>query len=931
MTTLSDYSVDIAAVCETWLNDSNNPTTAAIRSYGYSIIHNFRVDKKGGGTALIYKNCFSLSPISFPNTFKTFELTAAQANRDAVKIIFAVLYRTGPLSTSFNQELDILLANLSGRCDSFVLAGDFNIHFNLSSSNRLIGQTLEILNSYGLQKIVNKATHISGGSLDQIFMYSHKGQLSHSVHIEADNSLGSDHFPVYCDLEVTLTTKYFRKIQYRNLKEINPEELQSRLTAITDTYIVAEGDFKDIMIDLNCTTSDMIDELAPICEKMVSTVDTAPWFDNEYREHRKRRRKAERDWKKELDPEKKLLQKMVLKSVCSSLNDLALEKKKLYYSRMIENANGNPRTLYSLVNKALDRKQTKKLPDSDKIPELAKTFNEFFVDKIAKIRQNMKLCSSPSFQSVPDDCSMVEFEPATLDEVSEIIKENGIKSSPTDLLPQQLYKENIELLIPLIHKLVNISLLTGNVDGVKLADIVPLLKDESLNPNELKNYRPVSNLCFIGKIIERIVLKRLNEHLTKHGLHCPEQFAYKRHHSTETLLIKITNDLMIAADERTATVVMMLDLSAAFDTVDHNLLLKILEQEIGIGGTVLKWFRSFLTGRSQRIRLGKVTSEVITIMFGVPQGSVLGPVLFNLYIRSIYSLVKRLGFNIMGYADDHQVTKSFTCSSQTEVLTIELQNCFETIKRWMNQFFLQLNDSKTQFIVFGSSNVLRSLKINGINLGSNTTIRFVSTVKNLGVYMESSLTFEKQTMELKRKCFRTIRNIRKIKFLLTPDQIRIVVNSLVVSCLDYCNGLFIGASEKILKQLQLIQNSAAKAITGKYKHDHMNKDLEKLHWLNIRKRIVFKIGLLAYKSINGLAPQYLQDMFKYSHHGHSLKLIVPYSSSKYGNKSFSIIGPRIFNNLPLHVTTSISVQSFKQSLKTYLFLLPENELEKLYV
>ena len=180
--------------------------------------------------------------------------------------------------------------------------------------------------------------------------------------------------------------------------------------------------------------------------------------------------------------------------------------------------------------------------------------------------------------------------------------------------------------------------------------------------------------------------------------------------------------------------------------------------------------------------------------------------------------------------------------------------------------FLQLNDSKTQFIVFGSSNVLRSLKINGINLGSNTTIRFVSTVKNLGVYMESSLTFEKQTMELKRKCFRTIRNIRKIKFLLTPDQIRIVVNSLVVSCLDYCNGLFIGASEKILKQLQLIQNSAAKAITGKYKHDHMDKDLEKLHWLNIRKRIVFKIGLLAYKSINGLAPQYLQDMFKYSHH-----------------------------------------------------------------
>ena len=822
------------------------------------------------------------------------------------------------------------MANVSGRCDSFVLAGDFNIHFDLSGSNRLICHTLELLNSYGLQKIVNKPTHINGGSLDQIFLYSLKGQLSHSVHVEADNSLASDHFPVYCDLDVTLTSKYFKKIEYRNLKDIESQELQSRLSDITNLYLKSNGEFNNIVTDLTAATNNMLDELAPQCEKMVSTVDTAPWFDSEYREYRKKRRKAERDWKKEKDPEKKFELRVTLKSICSSLNDLALEKKKLYYSRLIENANGNPRTLYSLVNKALDRKQTKKLPDSDEIPVLAKSFNEFFVDKIAKIRQNMKLCSSPSFQTAPDDCTMTEFEPATLEEISEIIKEAGVKSSPTDLLPQQLYKDNIEELIPLIHKLVNLSLVSGNFEGVKLADIVPLLKDESLNPNELKNYRPVSNLSFIGKIIERVVLKRLNDHLTKNDLHCPEQFAYKKHHSTETLLIKITNDLMIAADERTATVVMMLDLSAAFDTVDHNLLLTILEKEIGIKGTALEWFRSFLTGRSQRIRLGKVTSEVITIKFGVPQGSVLGPVLFNLYIRSIYSVVKKLGFNIMGYADDHQVTKTFNCRSQTEVLTIELQSCFETIKRWMNQFFLQLNDSKTQIIVFGSSNVLKGLKINGVNIGSNTTIRFVSTVKNLGVYMESSLTFEKHTMELKRKCFRTIRNIRKIKFLLTSDQVRVVVNSLVVSCIDYCNGLFIGASEKILRQLQLIQNSAAKVITGKYKHDHMEDDLEKLHWLNIRKRVVFKIGLLAYKSINGLAPQYLQDMFRYSHHGHVLKLIVPYSSSKYGNKCFSIIGPKIFNKLPLHVTSSISTESFKQSLKTHLFLLSENELENLY-
>ena len=248
----------------------------------------------------------------------------------------------------------------------------------------------------------------------------------------------------------------------------------------------------------------------------------------------------------------------------------------------------------------------------------------------------------------------------------------------------------------------------------------------------------------------------------------------------------------------------------------------------------------------------------------------------------------------------------------------------------MNSFYLKLNDSKTQIIVFGSRNVLNDLHINGINLNMKTTIRFVPTVKNLGFHMDHTLTFEKQVLELKRKCFRTLRNIRKIKFLLKPDQVKVIVNSLVVSCLDYCNGLFFGAGERILKQLQLIQNSASKAITGKYKHDHLDDDLKKLHWLNIRQRIVFKISLLAYKALNGLAPQYLQDMFRFCHHGHTLKLIVRSSLTKYGSRSFSVIGPKIFNNLPLNITTSISLQAFKNSLKTYLFNLTDNDLEKLY-
>ena len=192
--------------------------------------------------------------------------------------------------------------------------------------------------------------------------------------------------------------------------------------------------------------------------------------------------------------------------------------------------------------------------------------------------------------------------------------------------------------------MVNLSLSSGNIDGVKLAHITPLLKGASLNHADLKNYRPISNLSFVGKLIERVVLRRLNNHLLLNNLNIPFQSAYKKCYSTETLLVRIVNDLLIASSKNTATIVMMLDLSAAFDTVDHGKLINILKTEIGISGCALEWFVSFITGRCQKVRIGEHESIEIVIRFGDPQGSVLGPVLFNIYIRSLYRTVQKLKF-----------------------------------------------------------------------------------------------------------------------------------------------------------------------------------------------------------------------------------------------------------------------------------------------
>ncbi|KAL5262659.1 hypothetical protein ACHWQZ_G008156 [Mnemiopsis leidyi] len=862
-----------------------------------------------------------------PNVFSTFEHTAASIKTvTGTKVLFVSLYRPGNLTALFHQEIDTLLSVASLQCDCLVVAGDMNVHFE-NTSDKLVKKTLDLFLSYGLEKQVCESTHIAGGSIDQVFCFSLKKQLQCSVAVDSDNRHGSDHFPVYCDLSLEFERKYFKQITVRKLKAVDKAQFNSDLLDFISTIdSPASAPFENSVSSLTNLCSELLDEHAPLQTKTVSVIDRAPWFDKEYREYRKLRRKAEAKAAKKGASQQ---DKAFYRELCVECTNLATLKKKEYFKVMTENSKNNPRTLWQLVNKNLDRKQAKPLPDyTTNLAELSSDFNAFFTEKIEHIRSKMPERHPMKRQEeVSNSCHWYNFEPTNIEELKEIVDEAGIKCSPADILPLYLLRDNIEILLPLMVDLVNASLSQGSMDGVKLADIIPLLKGDSMDPNILKNFRPVSNLTFLGKLVERVVLRRLNEHLSRNNLNCPEQSAYKKHHSTETLLIRIWNDLLVAADEKSATVVMMLDLSAAFDTVDHNLLLNILEKEIGLRGNVLKWFTSFLKGRSQRIPLGSTTSDEILIKFGVPQGSVLGPVLFNLYIRSIYRHVRECGFSIQGYADDHQIMKTFKPQEQGLVLSTQLQSCFDVTKAWMADFYLAMNDSKTQIIVFGSTKVVNEISLKGVNLGGQTTVRFVTTVKNLGIQMDAGLTLDNHIMELKRKCFHTLRNLAKIRFLLSTTQLKTIVNSLVISCLDYCNGMFYGISNKLIHQLQLIQNACAKAITGKYKHDHMNDDLEKLHWLNIRKRVLFKIGLLAYKSINGLAPSYLQELFTYSHHGHTLKLMIPSRSSKgFGDRSFSSIGPRFYNALPDSVRKSDTVDQFKSSLKTYLFGLSDEEV-----
>ena len=215
--------------------------------------------------------------------------------------------------------------------------------------------------------------------------------------------------------------------------------------------------------------------------------------------------------------------------------------------------------------------------------------------------------------SNPNLIKLSTFEPATLDEIVGIAKTYGIKCSPEDPIPASLLSSCVDTFAPYWLEIVNLSLALGDMEGLKSAILLPLIKElnSTVDTDNFKNYRPVSNLLFVSKLIERVVQTRLERHMIRNGLISNKNYAYMKNHSTEHLLLKVVNDLYLAFDENRPSVVVLLDLSAAFDTVDHDKLLHILEHDIGIVGITLKWFESFLKGRNQKVKIGEEFSEIL--------------------------------------------------------------------------------------------------------------------------------------------------------------------------------------------------------------------------------------------------------------------------------------------------------------------------------
>jgi hypothetical protein len=582
------------------------------------------------------------------------------------------------------------------------------------------------------------------------------------------------------------------------------------------------------------------------------------------------------------------------------------------------------------MNDLLGCAKVSPLPTTFDAQDLPSAFLSFFDKKIKTLRDKLDLAPSsscppdPSFTGTPFSA----FHSVSQDDVLKTIQSMTLKTCDLDPLPTSLYSQCLPQLLPFITDIINHSLESGSVpSSFKSAIVLPLLKKHGLDPNNLCNYRPVSNLSFLSKLFEKVVLNQLNSHLSTNDLLNPFQSAYRQFHSTETALLHILNDLLLATDSGKVSLLTLLDLSAAFDTIDHSILLSRLYNCFGISDTVLSWFTSYLSNRSQSVLVNGVQSPSVELVFGVPQGSVLGPVLFTLYTSPLSHIINAHRLKHHFYADDSQLQDSDTPDNILTILT-HTSDCYEDIKNWMTTNKLKLNDDKTEAMLISTRQKLSQIPSLSLPLGT-ATISLSDSAKNLGVILDNTLSLQDFVSSTAKSCYFHLRRISQIRKHLSTEATTKLIISLVISRLDYCNSLLSGLPDSTIQTLQRVQNSAARLILKKKKSDHISPLLISLHWLPISKRIEYKMCLLAYKCLHSSAPHYLSDLLHLYTPSRSLRsssdplsFRIPRTKlTTYGPRSFSVAAPIAWNKLPLSLRQLPTLSSFKSALKTHLFSL----------
>jgi hypothetical protein len=650
---LVSFDLDLVAVTESWLTpDSGDEVLRGVCPEGYLSLHRPRLDRRGGGLALIYRSTIRPHIIDIPFIPTAFESLACSFSINSSTILLVLIYRPPNSShVSFLVEFGQFLDHLINVRGNLLIVGDFNIHVDDRDST-FAEDFSSVLVSHDLVQHVKEATHIDNHTLDLVISRSNLVSRCYA------SDLISDHFAVHWSIKAHRPLRPRKWVSFRNLKAIDTLSFEEDLLALP-VITEAADNLEDLLTQYNEGLSSVLHKHAPLIKRRTTIRPENPWASSEIFEIRRRVRKQERRWRRtRLEIDKQLLQKYL----CDLKRSISNAKTNFLESKITEC--GEHSSLVKIVDSFLDKKSGLPLPKHKSLPLLLEDFGKFFGTKIKDLLCTLPTTTNLTTKVAAHVSSMNVFHQVSVNDVYTLMCSSKSKSTSLDPMPTFLVKRFARILAVPIASIINMSIANSSVPAVlKLAHVTPLLK-KSCPPDSLSSYRPISSLPFVAKLLERVVGKQLISHVEGNELYSSVQLAHRSHHSTETALLKIVNDVLLAADRGDAALLALFDLSAAFDTVDHTLLISRLSSRFGLCGDVLKWFMSYLSDRQQCVRVSGISSSPLLLETSVPQGSILGPLLFILYTAPLHDISTRFPtIRDHYYADDTQLLTTFRPSA----------------------------------------------------------------------------------------------------------------------------------------------------------------------------------------------------------------------------------------------------------------------------
>jgi hypothetical protein len=818
----------------------------------------------------------------------------------------------------FIQEFTTLLETLATYNSQLVVTGDLNIHMEDMECS-WASQVKRIINSFGLRQHVDFPTHTHGGWLDLVITRDDCGTIA----VASEPPSISGHSLLMYHVPFLHSAPLVTEITFRGWKSLDREAFRQRLT---DSQLCCASAGTDLtatdMFDLYETTlRSIIDEMLPMRTARVRSNALTPWFDAECRAMRRTVRRSERRYRRSGQEEDRLEWIRLLRKKSSDFK----VKEQDYWESLIARDSKDSRRLWNDLSTILGRSRCSQGPEFP--PE---DFLRHLLKKVSDVRRDTEGAAPPEYSET--QCRFERFEQVTESELKALLLSSPSKTCKLDPIPAFLLKEFIDELLPFLAQLCNTSLAEGCLpESQKRAIIRPEIKKPGLDSDNINNYRPISNLTFLSKIIEKVVVRQLVPYLESSTLMPKLQSGFRKGHSTETVLLRLISDVCDAIDAGHVTLLALLDVSAAFDTVDHGILLTRLRTSFGVVGQALQWVQSFLSGRQMMVVVGSGCSSWAPVTFGVPQGSVLGPLLYVLYTADLTSIISALGARVHQYADDAQLY--LTCHPSDALACVsKMEEIVKEVQTWMSSNRLRLNPDKTEFIWLGTGHARSRIDARAIE-AAFPNWKTKRVVRDLGVLLDEDLSMDQHVGSLCRSCFYQLRQIRVIRRNLSHEAAATLVHSFVLNRLDFCNAVLAGLPKYQIRQLQSVLNCAARVVADLPKFSHISTYMrDTLHWLPVVDRITFKIIVMGRASMAGLAPEYMRELcipVSNQPGRRSLRsatrgdLIVPRSRKVFrSNRAFSCIGPSCWNSLPLTIRDTallVSHKTFSKTIKTHLF------------